>query len=194
MVNQSLNKTTKLNLDHSRYRLKDLLADNQNGSKSIYLNFNYTDTLQAMDYANAEVIIHIHGRVKDIERNPIIFGYGDEGDPDYQQMEDLGQNIYPEHIKSFGYFITDNYQKLLAYIDSEPYEVSIVGHSCGLSDRVLLNEIFEHPNCRRIDIFYHQKSDGTVNFKEITQEISRHFKPSNKNLMRRRVGDKNMGM
>jgi len=151
------------------------------------LNFNYTETLHSIYDITQEEIIHIHGRAIDRERNPIIFGYGDESDPDYQKIEDSGENLYLEHIKSFGYFRANNYQKLLLFLGSDEFEVSIVGHSCGLSDRVLLNEIFEHPNCKGIEIFYHRRSDGSDNFKEITQEISRHFKPQNKGMMRRKV-------
>lgn len=161
------------------------------GSQVKILNFNYTHTLQAKAYAHDENIIHIHGSVKEIDKNPIIFGYGDETDPVYQDLEDSGENMYLEHIKSFGYFMTNNYNQMLSYIDSDLYTVYIVGHSCGLSDRVLLNTIFEHPNCKRIEIFYHQRSDGTDNFKEITQQISRHFRPKNKDIMRRKVTNKN---
>ena len=142
-------------------------------------------------YAHQEEVIHIHGQVSNIENNPIIFGYGDESDPIYQKIEDSGENIYLEHIKSFGYFQTKQYQNLLSFIDSDKYHVYIVGHSCGLSDRVLLNEIFENENCEKIDIYYHKRKDGTDNFKEITQEISRHFKPHNKKMMRRKLMDKN---
>ncbi|MBK6364090.1 MAG: hypothetical protein IPF52_11590 [Saprospiraceae bacterium] len=56
------------------------------------------------------------------------------------------------HIKSFDYFKTDNYSKLLAFLESE-FDVYIMGHSCGLSDRTLLSTIFEHENCRKIKIF-----------------------------------------
>jgi len=56
----------------------------------------------------------------------------------------------------------------------------------------LLNEIFEHSNCQKIEIFYHARNNGTDNFKEITQEISRHFKPQNKNIMRRKIIEKNV--
>ncbi len=153
------------------------------------LNFNYTETLNFLRYSNDEDVIHIHGRVTERETNPIIFGYGDEYAPGYQDIEDSGENIYLDHIKSFGYFKTNNYNRLLSYIDSEPFEVYILGHSCGLSDRVLLNGIFEHEYCKRIHIYYHKKSDGSDNFKEITQEISRHFRDKEK--MRRKIVDKN---
>jgi hypothetical protein len=186
-INTSLRKTTQLKIDKSKCNLSTAFATSLPNSEIKFLNFNYTDTLTAKDYAYEDEVIHIHGRVSDIKRNPIIFGYGDESDPAYQKIEDSGENIYLEHIKSFGYFKTDSYHKLLSYIDSAPYIIYIVGHSCGLSDRILLNEIFENNNCQRIEIFYHNRKDGSNNFKEITQEISRHFKPNNKGLMRRKV-------
>lgn len=185
-INLTISDTRKLTIDNSRFAVKELFGENiQNTIK--FLNFNYTETLHYTYDITQEEIIHIHGRAVDIEKNPIIFGYGDESDPDYQKIEDSGENLYLEHMKSFGYFRTNNYQKLLLFLDSGEFEASIVGHSCGLSDRVLLNEIFEHPNCKRIEIFYHQRSDGSDNFKEITEEISRHFKPQNKGMMRRKV-------
>lgn len=159
-------------------------------SQVLFLNFNYTDTLIQKGYSNEDECIFIHGRVSDLKNNPIIFGYGDETDPEYQKMEDAGHNYYLSHFKSFGYFRTDNYQRMLSFLDSNSFDVNIVGHSCGLSDRVLLSEIFEHNNCKSITVFFYKNSD-TDNFKTITQEISRHFKPNNKNLMRRRVLPKN---
>ena len=67
-----------------------------------------------------------------------------------------------------------------------------MGHSCGLSDRVMLNTIFEHENCRSIKIFYHKKKDGTDNYSDIVQNISRHFKE--KSLMRRKIVNKSLSI
>lgn len=189
-INGKLYGIANLGFDTSRSNIKDVFAHNDQSLIRV-VNFNYTETLRVQNYAYEKEIIHIHGRAAHIEENPIIFGYGDESDPEYQKIEDSGENLYLEHFKSFGYFRTNNYHQLLSYIDSNPFEVYIIGHSCGLSDRVLLNEIFEHQNCLKIEIYYHRRKDGTDNFKEITQEISRHFKPQNKNMMRRKVSDKN---
>lgn len=186
--NTFIDTTPKLSSQYFNQLFEKPIDEN----KLLFLNFNYTDTLIRKGYAKEEDIVFIHGRITDLDTNPIIFGYGDETDPVYQQIEDTGENIYLEHIKSFGYFRTNNYHRLLSYIDSAPYSVSIVGHSCGLSDRVLLNEIFEHPNCKEIEIFYHQRSANIDNFKETTQEISRHFKHQSKNAMRRKVIEKNI--
>lgn len=184
IVNSQITSFQKIKIAGSK--LKDaFIADPANSV--IFLNFNYTDTLLTHNYAYEHEVIFIHGRVSDIKSNPLIFGYGDESDPCYQEIEDSGNNAYLDHIKSFGYFKTDNYSKLMSFIDAEPYEIFIVGHSCGLSDRILLREIFEHKNCQKIHIYYHRRKDSSDNYKEITQEISRHFRPQNKEIMRRKV-------
>jgi hypothetical protein len=57
-----------------------------------------------------------------------------------------------------------------------------MGYSCGLSDRTLLNTIFEHNN-RSIKFYYETKDDNGVvikdNYTEIIQNISRHFNKKN---------------
>lgn len=156
------------------------------------LNFNYTDTLYKygrhnLSYENQEVSVEfnfIHGEINKAD-NPLIFGYGDETDEHYSVLEKLNDNQLFEHIKSFGYFKTTNYHNLLRFIGSEDYQVYIIGHSCGLSDRVMLKHIFEHKHCRSIQIFYHKREDGTDDYVEKTQEISRHF--GNKSAMREKV-------
>lgn len=158
------------------------------------LNFNYTDTIykygnNSNSFENREAHVDynfIHGNIKNIDKNPIIFGYGDETDDNYDVIEKLNDNELLRHIKSFGYFKTDNYYRLLRFIEQpEGYQVFVVGHSCGLSDRVMLKRIFEHKNCKSIQIFYHRKCDGTDDYTEKTQEISRHF--DHKNEMREKI-------
>jgi hypothetical protein len=188
-INDGISDYKRLSINNSRLKISDAFKL-ANISPVTFLNFNYTETLFRLEYADENEIIHIHGKASDPQGNPIIFGYGDETDSTYQHIEDSGKNIFLEHIKSFGYFKTNNYQRLISIIDSAPYTTYIVGHSCGLSDRILLNEIFEHQNCKRIEIFYHKRKDGSDNFTEITQEISRHFRPQNKSLMRRRISVK----
>ncbi|TXD74537.1 hypothetical protein ESU54_02810 [Aequorivita antarctica] len=71
------------------------------------------------------------------------------------------------------------------------FQVYIFGHSCGLSDRKLLNTIFENSNCRSIKIFYHKNGNGD-NYTELTQNISRHF--NKKALMREKIVDKTLSV
>ena len=85
----------------------------------------------------------------------------------------------------------NEYNKLESFYGEKWYDkffnVYIMGHSCGISDRILLNSIFEHPKCRNIKIYYHKRDDGTTDYFEKTQEISRHFKPEYKSVMRNRI-------
>lgn len=154
----------------------------------LLLNFNYTKTANLYLPNNSEFRVnHIHGEL-DNEKNPIVFGYGDELDEDYKAILNLNDNKYLENIKSIRYLETDNYRKLLTFIDSAPYQVCIMGHSCGNSDRTLLNTLFEHKNCVSIKPYYYQKDDGTDNYIDIIQNISRDF--NDMTLMRDRVVNK----
>ena len=145
----------------------------------LLLNFNYTQTAKNYLKSNAD-IIHIHGELNN-ENNPIIFGYGDERDETYEILEKANiPNVFT-HIKSFDYFKTNNYARLLAFLEA-PFDLYIMGHSCGLSDRTLLSTIFEHDNCRLIKIFYYENLER---YRETTYEMSRHF--TSKAEMRRKV-------
>ena len=81
-----------------------------------------------------------------------------------------------------------NYRNVLEFVESDPYQIYIMGHSCGTSDRTLLNTLFEHPNCVSIKPFYYQNDEGKDNYIEIVQNISRNF--SNAQKMRDRVVNK----
>lgn len=167
--------------------------------QTLFLNFNYTftDKFYADPYKydqfnkekyTASNIVHIHGTIDEYDNNPIIFGFGDELDDDYQEIEKSNENKYLENIKSINYLETDNYKKLLEFINSANFQVFIFGHSCGTSDRTMLNTIFEHDNCSSIKPFYHQRSENNDNYSDIVRNISRNF--YDKAKMRDRVVNK----
>jgi hypothetical protein len=164
---------------------------------SYIANFNYTDSAflyfwqmnnNSLSMVNGN-INSIHGEI-DSEHFRPIFGFGDEMDNDYKLIENLDDNEYLKFFKSFQYFQNTAYDKLLSEIDGEKFQVCILGHSCGLSDRVLLNTIFEHENCRSIKVHYHQKKNGKDNYNDIVKNISRHFK--DKPSMRRKIVSKKL--
>lgn len=166
---------------------------------NLLLNFNYTFTVDKLkrtmdsdsnwDIYGKSDIIQIHGRLNNPD-NKINFGFGDEMDDHYKQIEEKDDNEYLRYIKSFQYLQNSNYKKVLDYIESDIFQVYIMGHSCGLSDRILLNTIFEHTNCVSIKVFYHQKPDGSDNYTEIVQNISRHF--NKKKMMRDKIVNKSL--
>jgi hypothetical protein len=106
-------------------------------------------------------------------------------DEDYLKMESEKWNGFFKYIKSFWYLKNSNYHNLIRFIEDDDFQVFILGHSCGLSDRTMLNMIFEHKNCKSIKIYYHEDKEGDNNFTNLTQEISRHFK--NKGDMRKKI-------
>ncbi|MBE0662294.1 MAG: hypothetical protein IH597_07490 [Bacteroidales bacterium] len=177
--------------------LKGIIKPERNKNKlvnppyTLLLNFNYTNTLDLyahdLDMSNSRTnVVNIHGLINS-EINPVIFGYGDEMDPYYPKLENLNINSFLDHIKSFHYLKTTNYLQLMRFVEADPFVIYIMGHSCGLSDRVLLNSIFEHDKCSNIKIYYHDRKDGSNDYFEKTQEISRHFKPENKAMMRKKI-------
>lgn len=151
--------------------------------QTLFLNFNYTNTAQNLylDKESSDEVINIHGELNN-KANPIIFGYGDELDDDYKRIERLQDNVFLENIKSIHYHKTGNYRKLLEFIESDGYQVFVMGHSCGNSDRTLLNTLFEHDNCSSIKVFYHQHDNESDNYVDLIKNISRNF--NNKPKMR----------
>jgi len=154
--------------------------DASDSGKKLILNFNYTSTIDLYydwNFNKNVQLIHIHGKLND-KANPIIFGYGDEIDGYFNRMKQLNINEFLKNMKSYEYLETSNNQKLNAFIEEENYTIKIMGHSCGVSDRVLLNKIFEHPNCQKIKIFFHEKEDGN-DFSDKVKDISRHLEKKN---------------
>ena len=142
----------------------------------VFLNFNYTNTAQKLylDEENNNEIINIHGELYN-KANPMIFGYGDEVDNTYKKIEELQDNNFLENIKSINYHETRNYRRLLEFIESGIYQVFIMGHSCGNSDRTLLNTLFEHDNCASIKVYYWQQENDSDNYSDLIRNISRNF-------------------
>lgn len=137
------------------------------------LNFNYTHTAQLYHNADLGFINYIHGKID--APQSVIFGYGDELDDDYKRLQKLNDNECLCNVKTIKYQESDNYRKLLSFAESAPYQICIMGHSCGNSDRTLLNTLFEHKNCISIKPYYYIKKDGTDNYLELVQNISRNF-------------------
>lgn len=173
--------------------LKDIPLMNLNRydqpKQTMILNFNYTSTIynyiQRLDVQLRDTINvnNIHGALGD-PNNPIVFGFGDELDEYYDLMEKSSTKGFFKYIKSFWYFRTENYHDLIRFIESDSFQVIVLGHSCGLSDRTMLNMVFEHDNCKSIKLYYY-KNDIYDNYNELTEEISRHF--SNKGALRIKI-------
>lgn len=157
-------------------------------NRILLLNFNYTHTPRMYFHNDVMDYISIHGNLE--APQSVIFGYGDELDDKFKELKSHKNNACLSHIKSIRYLEAPNYRQMLSFIESEPFQVLIMGHSCGNSDRTLLNTIFEHPNCVSIKPYYYitDKKNGTDNYIELVQHISRNF--NDMKLMRARVVNK----
>lgn len=184
-INDFIKKHSNINAkDINNNEIPDLfLLPNQ----TLVLNFNYTSTADIYLPKNDRVMInHIHGCLAKPDR--IIFGYGDELDENYKTIVNKNDNEYLRNVKSIKYLETPNYRWLLEFIELEPYQIYIMGHSCGNSDRTLLNTLFEHKNCVSIKPFYYIKENGSDSYLELVQNISRNF--TDMKLMRDKVVNK----
>lgn len=155
--------------------------------KTLFLNFNYTSLADSLYESPEKEVINIHGQLNN-EHNPMIFGYGDELDEDYKRIEKLQDNDFLENVKSVCYNETSNYRNLLGFIESAPYQMFVMGHSCGNSDCTLLNTLFEHRNCISVKVYYHQREDGSDDYSQLVRNLSRNF--NNKTIMRDMVVNK----
>ena len=160
-----------------------------NGLKAehiMLLCFNYTGTVRKYERFGGFILNYIHGELEHPEC--IIFGYGDELDKGYHDIAERNDNELLKNVKSVKYLETNHYHKMLDFLIAAPYQVQIMGHSCGNSDRTLLNTVFEHENCVSIKPFYHIWEDVSDNYLDLVQNISRNF--TNMKLFRDRVVNK----
>ena len=172
-----------INLEDVQYNFEE--QKKLRPERIMLLSFNYTATAKNYNNFNLEHN-YIHGELEHPEN--IIFGYGDELDRHYQDILDRNDNELLKNVKSVKYLETRHYKDMLEFLMSAPFQVLIMGHSCGNSDRTLLNTVFEHENCVSIKPFYHKWNDGADNYLELVQNISRNF--TNMRLFRDRVVNK----
>ena len=142
--------------------------------KILLVNYNYTNIADQYVPEDQEIasVNHIHGTLEEPES--MIFGYGDELDKRYMELSDMDDNRYMKNIKSHRYLEKSKYRELLQFANSDKFQIYIMGHACGNSDRTLLNTLFEHENCVSIKPFFYQYGSKD-NHDDMIQNISRHF-------------------
>lgn len=157
-------------------------------SAIMLLNFNYTKTPeQYVTNPSTTKINYIHGKLDDPKS--VIFGYGDDANSRFRMLSNVDEKECLRHIKSIRYLESDNYRRLMEFIESESFQIIIMGHSCGNSDGTLLNTLFEHKNCISIKPYYYYNQEKKEdNYLELVQNISRNF--TDMKLMRDRVVNK----
>lgn len=139
------------------------------------LNFNYTDIADRYLLNDSAIfsVVYIHGKL-DAPKS-VILGYADEFDKFYKEINEQDDNESLKNIKFIRYHEANNYKKVLSFIESDYYQVYIMGHSCGKSDRSLLKKLFEHEHCVSIKPFYYyvDKEKKQSNYIDIVQNINK---------------------
>jgi len=127
-------------------------TDFLNGELHI-INFNYTDTIKKYNLPKKTIHFYypIHGNLSE----EIIFGYGNDKDNAYQEIKDYGNDKFLEHFKTHKYLRNSTYQEIHSnlLLTKEAFEVHVIGHSLGLTDKTLLQEIFNSQNCQKIHLY-----------------------------------------
>ncbi|MCK9207170.1 MAG: bacteriophage abortive infection AbiH family protein [Salinivirgaceae bacterium] len=193
-------ETLKQPFDYDDFRIKyhDLIKKvglvniARHPENTMFVNFNYTNywvnDVKTRRYLETRTeVINIHGDIEYTGSNSPFFGYGDETGPKYKNLESItNTDEWSKYFKTIYYLNTDNYKKILDFLDEDYFQVLIVGHSCGLSDKTLLNTIFDHQKCVNIKPFYFVDTKTEKdNWHSLMTNISRIF--SNKEKMRELV-------
>jgi hypothetical protein len=132
---------------------KDLITSFQNNGSAndiIVIDFNYTQTINSFKIMGYEHY-PIHGTLN----SDIIFGWGNDKDGDYLEIKDLKDDNFLTNFKTHHYLKNNNYQLIHHSLIrvKEKFNVHVLGHSLGLTDKSLLKEIFESDNCERIYLY-----------------------------------------
>lgn len=154
-----------LNNEQKNLKLIDAyreLFNEFNNDETLILDFNYTNTVS--EYLNKFNLsiqhIKIHGELLK-PHNPIIFGYA-ANEEEAKFLTDKNDEYLMKNIKKLRYKLSDNESRFKTMLDisSSMIDVYIVGHSCGLSDRLILNELFTHKNVEKITQLYYKDMEG----------------------------------
>lgn len=142
-----------------------------NPSSSIILDFNYTNLVKSYIHSNEFTHIKIHGEINN-PKNPIIFGYA-ATQSESDLLLDTGEKEYFRNIKRYNYKESSNEHLLNEQIQKfGDICVSNFGHSCGISDSLILYQIFTNSNVKKIRNYYFDGTDEDKYF-ELNFNIDR---------------------
>ncbi len=142
-----------------------------------FINFNYTNTIE--NYTNSSLgrnNIHIHNSLSE----DIIFGYGDDTDEMYQKMKASKNNSFLKYFKTFDYLKSKNYRKVLNQLATfDKYDVLVIGHSLGGTDKTILKTILDDDSCENIELLKRSDFDTDERYKELNLPEKEQLKADN---------------
>lgn len=153
------------------------LFDTFNSKETTIVNFNYTNTVKKYIGENSEIkLIQIHGELNN-EENEIIFGYAANND-ESRELQSQNDDELLKNIKKFRYNLADNEHLLLQELrKARIVNVYILGHSIGVSDKLILSDILNHKEIQTITPFYYKNKEGylenQINIDRIIDDYSK---------------------
>ncbi|SOS46888.1 conserved hypothetical protein [Tenacibaculum dicentrarchi] len=178
-LNDKIEPTPDRNI---HYCLSQHITDRQNIS---FINFNYTNTIKCyknLEYDTDLILnptiknIHIHNSLSE----DIIFGYGDDTDEMYQQMKVTKNNNFLKYFKTFDYLKSKNYRKVLNQLATfDKYDVLVIGHSLGGTDKTILKTILDDDSCQNIELLKRSDFDTDERYKELNLLEKEQLKEDN---------------
>jgi hypothetical protein len=78
-------------------------------------------------------------------------------------MKETGVDELLKNFKTLKYMQNSNYQKIFTdFLDVvEEYEIAILGHSLGQTDKTLLSEIIDNEKCKKINVYKRRDLENT---------------------------------
>jgi len=145
---------------------------------NLILNFNYTNTVSNY-LKNCRNIkqIQIHGELEN-DKNPVIFGFA-ANNIQSQELSSRNDNELMRNIKKINYKYTNNEYFLKDWLNSKYQSiiVIIIGHSCGISDLLILSNVFNNENVMKIIPFYYNVKENylqtAINIDRIIDDYSK---------------------
>jgi|GEM_PF-3911981 len=164
-VNKTIDSSIKVKGIATKFFLTKSLKRN------FAINFNYTNTIlnykpdMYVGKTDSDLeIIHINGKVYKIENENyndnytnIVFGFGDEYSESFNTIKEYHTAL--KYYKSIEYSIRPEFSRINEIL-TEPYNLVIMGHSCGISDRTLLSMLTNSKNLRKIVIYCTDRNDN----------------------------------
>lgn len=145
----------------SKIESYDAMFNALDNEHTLILNFNYTKTIDRLYNSSLTKSrkLYFHGKIDSTE-NPIVFGYAASHE-DSRKLIEKNNNQYMKYIKKHLYKRTANEALLTKYLNDH-YQISvlILGHSCGLSDKLILNQILTHEHVETIRTFYFEEYEN----------------------------------
>lgn len=153
--------------------------------KLLIVNFNYTNTLDKYgDWKNLfgdlknEIqsieVIHVHGSINE-GIDSMIFGYGDDSHTGVSEMYALDNPDLRKNFKRGNYGSNGKFTTLARFIDSGIFDLDIIGHSCGLSDKHIFKLVVENQNCRSAYCYHYTDGDGYNDFEDKFRLLTGYF-------------------